>query len=163
MALSRLPRATKAHAFEPITTDIEIEWLCVNVDCHKIVSVHKPRPTRLQSLDLSVFPLPCLYASNFNCRHADWGYDNNSPDGECLAGWASINCLALLYNTKDAASLSSGRWNTGTNPKLAFAGLGPKGLPDKCILENFPRSQHQPSFITLLRFALSVPNMTVKR
>ena len=74
---------------------------------------------------IPVFPHPCLYAGNFNCRHADWGYDDNSPDGECLAGWASINCLALLYNDKDAASFYSSRWNTGTNPDLAFASIGP--------------------------------------
>ena len=55
-----------------------------------------------------VFPYPCFYAGDFNCRHANWGYDDNSPDGECLAGWASINCLALLYNARDAASLYSG-------------------------------------------------------
>ena len=69
--------------------------------------------------------LPRLSTSDFNCRHADWGYDDNSPDGECLAGWASINCLALLYNAKDAASFYSSRWNTGTNPDLAFASVGP--------------------------------------
>ena len=57
----------------------EIEWLCVDVDCYKIVNVYKPPPTRLRSLDLPVFPHPCLYAGDFNCRHADWGYDNNSP------------------------------------------------------------------------------------
>ena len=52
----------------PLTS--EIEWLCVNVDSYKIVNVYKPPPTRLQSLDLPVFPHPCLYAGNFNCRHA---------------------------------------------------------------------------------------------
>ena len=72
-----------------------------------------------------MFPHPCLYAGDFNCRHADWGYNNNSPDGECLAGWASINCLALLYNVKDAANFYSGRWNTCTNPDLAFVSVGP--------------------------------------
>ena len=81
-----------------------IEWLCMDVDGYKIVNVYKPPPTRLRSLDRPVFPHPCLYTGDFNCRHADWGYDDNSPDGECLAGWASINCLALLYNVKDAAS-----------------------------------------------------------
>ena len=40
--------------------------------------------TRLRTLDLPVFPHPCLYAGDFNCRHADWGYDDNSPDGEKL-------------------------------------------------------------------------------
>ena len=32
------------------------------------------------------------------------GYDDNSLDNECSAGWASINCVILLYNAKDAAS-----------------------------------------------------------
>ena len=93
---------------------------------------------RLQTLDLPVFPHPCLYTGNFNCRHADWGYNDNSPDGECLAGWASINCLALLYNAKDAASFYSDCWNTGTNPDLAFASIGPNScLPDRQVLESF--------------------------
>ena len=87
----------------------EIEWLCVDVDGYKIVNVYKPPPTRLRTLYLPVFPHPCLYAGNFNCVHANWGYDDNSPDGECLAGWASVNCLVLLYNAKDAASFYSDR------------------------------------------------------
>ena len=57
----------------------EIEWLCVDVDGYKIVNVYKPPPTRLRTLDLPVFPHPCLYAGDFNCCHADWGYDDNSP------------------------------------------------------------------------------------
>ena len=142
----------------------EIEWLCVDVDGYKIVNIYKPPPTRLRTLDLPVFPHPCLYAGDFNCRHADWGYDDNSPDGECLAGWASINCLALLYNAKDAASFYSGRWNTGTNPDLAFASVGPNSrLPDRRVLDKFPRSQHRPSLITPPRFAMAVPSMPVKR
>ena len=129
-----------------------------------MVNVYKPPPTRLRTLDLPVFPHPCLYAGDFNCRHADWGYDDNSPDGECLAGWASINCLALLYNAKDAASFYSGRWNIGTNPDLAFASVGPNSrLPDRRVLEKFPRSQHRPSLITPPRFAMAVPSMPVKR
>ena len=146
----------------PLTS--EIEWLCVDVDGYKIVNVYKPPPTRLRTLDLPVFPHPCLYAGDFNCRHANWGYDDNSLDGECLAGWASINCLALLYNAKDAASFYSGRWNTGTNPDLAFASVGPKSrLPDRRVLDKFPRSQHRPSIITPPRFAMAVPSMPVKR
>ena len=82
----------------------EIEWLCVDVDGYKIINVYKPPPTRLQSLDLPVFPHPSVYAADFNCRHADWGYDDNSPEGECLAEWASIKYLAVLYNAKDAFS-----------------------------------------------------------
>ena len=72
----------------PLT--LEIAWLYVNVDGYKIVNVYKSLPTWLQTLDLPVFPHPCLYTGDFNCHHADWGYDDNSPDSECLAGWASI-------------------------------------------------------------------------
>ena len=118
----------------------------------------------MQTLDLPVFPHHCLYAGNFNCRHADWGNDDNSPDGECLAGWASINCLVLLYNAKDAVSFYYGCWNTGTNSDLAFASVGPNSrLPDRRVLEKFPRSQHRPSLITPPRFAMAVPSMPVKR
>ena len=111
-----------------------------------------------------MFPHSCLYAGDFNCRHANWVYDDNSPDGECLAGWASINCLALLYNAKNDASFYSGRWNTGTNPDLAFASVGPNSrLPDRRVLEKFPRSQHRPSLITPPRFAMAVPSIPVKQ
>ena len=85
------------------------------------------------------FLYTCLYAGDFNCCHADWGYDDNSLDGECLAGWASINCLALLYNAKDAASFYSGCWNIGTNPDLAFASISPNShLPDRRSLKSSP-------------------------
>ena len=146
----------------PLTS--EFEWLCVDIDDYKIVNVYKPSPTRLRSLDIPVFPHPCLYAGDFNCLHADWGYDDNSPDGECLAGWTSINCLALLYDAKVASSFYFGHWNTGINPDLAFASAGPNSrLPDRRVLEKFLRSQHRPSLITPTRFAMAVPSMPVKR
>ena len=91
----------------PLTS--KIEWLCVDIDGYKIVNVYKPPPTQLRSLDLPVFPPPCLYAGDFNCHHADWSYDDNSLDGEFLAGWANINCLALIHNAKDPASFYSSR------------------------------------------------------
>ena len=104
----------------------EIEWLCGDVDGYKIVNVYKPPPSRFrlvvvcrQFLNLPVLPHPYLYVCDFNCCNADWGYDDNNPNGECLAGWENINYLALLYTAKDAASFYSARWNTGTNPDLA--------------------------------------------
>ena len=94
---------------------------------------------RLRTLNLPVFPHPSLCAGDFNCCHADLGYDYNSLDGECLAGRTSINCLSLLYNAKDAASFYSGRGNTGTNPDLAFASVGSNSrLPDTRVIEKFP-------------------------
>ena len=113
----------------------EIEWVCVDVDNYKIVNVYKPPPTRMQASDLPAFPHPCLYAGDFNCHHVDWGYDNNNPDGECLAGWASANNFTLLYSSKEAASFHSGRWKTDTNPDLAFASVDlDSRLPDRRIL-----------------------------
>ena len=91
-------------------------------------------------------------------------YNANSTDGECLVGWANANNLSLLYNPKDAASFHSGRWNTSTNPDLAFVSIDSDSrLPDRHVLEKFPRSQHRPSHITPLRFARHVPSKPVKR
>ena len=78
-----------------------------------------------------------------------------------MAGWASINCLALLYNFKDASIFYFGRSN---NPDLAFASVGPNSrLPDRRVFEKFPGSQFRPSPITPSRLGLLVPSMPVKR
>ena len=142
----------------------ETECLCVDVDGYKIVNVYKPPPTRLQASDLPVFFHSCLNAGNFNRPHADRGYGAKSVDGGCLACWESIYSLTLLYNPKDSASFHSGRWNSGTNPNLAFASADLKSsLPERRVLEKFSKSQHRPLLITQPRFALPVPSMPVKR
>ena len=88
-----------------------------------------------------MFPQPCLYSGNINCRHVDCGYNNNISDNECLAGWESIHSLALLYNAKDATNFYSGSLNTGTNSDLAFTIVGPNSrLPDRRVLQKFPKS-----------------------
>ena len=62
------------------------------------------------------------------------------------------------------AIFHSGRWNTGTNPDLTFVSVDPdRRVPDRRILEKFPRSQHRPSLIVPPRLALPVPNKPVKR
>ena len=115
----------------------------VDVDGYKIVNVYKPPPIRLQVSDLPVFPHPCLYAGDINCEYVDWGHDANSVDGECLVGRANTNNLVLLRNPKNAASFQSDRWNTSTNPDLAFVSIDSDSrLPYTQILEKFPRSQH---------------------
>ena len=84
-----------------------------------------------------------------------------------MSAWLArqvFNCLALLYNAKDAASFYSGHWNTVTNPDLAFTSVGPNSrLLNRCVLEKFPSSQHRPTLITPPRFAMAVPSMPVKR
>ena len=144
----------------------ETEWLCVDVDGYKIVNVYKLPPTPLQTTDLPVFPHPVRYSGDFNCPHVNWGYSSNSADGECLVACslASLNGLVPLYDPKNKATFHSGRWNTGTNPDLAFVSVGPDSrLPDRRILEKFPRSQHRPSLIVPPSLTLSVPSMRVKQ
>ena len=138
--------------------------MCVDVDGYKIVNVYKPPLICLQVSDLPVFSHPCLYAGDFNCQHVGWGYDANSADGKRLVGLANTNNLVLLHNPKDAASFHSGRWNTTTNPNLAFVSIDSDSrLPDRQILEKFPRSQHRPSLISPRKFARPVPSKPVKR
>ena len=121
-------------------------------------NIYKPPLTRLQVSDFPVFPHPCLYAGDFNSPHVDWGYNNSSVDGESLLTWANFNNLALLHYPKDKPSFYSWRWNTGTNPDLAFTSVDPDSrLPHRRVLEKFPRSQHRPSLITPPRFFLHVP------
>ena len=77
----------------------------------------------IASLLICQCSLTRFYAGDLNCPHADWSYGADSADGDCLAGWTSINSLALLYNPRNSGSFNSGWWNTGTNPHLAFANV----------------------------------------
>ena len=142
----------------------EIEWLCVDISGYHIINVYKPPPSRLTPTAIPVFPHPSLYAGDFNCHHTDWGYNTINNDGESLAAWAANNNLALIHDPKGAASFFSGRWNTGTNPDLAFASDDSDNRqPDRRVLEKFPRSQHRPSLITAPMLATPVPSKPVKR
>ena len=133
----------------------------MDFDVYTIVNVYKPPPTRLQVFGLPVFSFPCPYAGDFNCQHVDWGCDANSAKGECLIGWASINNLAQLYKPKDVASFHSGRWNTSTNPDLAFVSIDSDSrLPDTRVLESFqdlnidPRPSLHPGLLVLYQASL---------
>ena len=84
--------------------------------------------------------------------------------GECLIGWANTNNLTPVYNLKDAASFHSGRWNTSMNLDLAFVSIDSDSrLPDRHVLEKFPKFQHRPLLITPPRFARPVPSKPVKQ
>ena len=136
----------------------------MDVDGCRLVNVYQPPPTQLQASDPPVFPHPVLYAGDFNCPHANWGYSTSSADGECLVAWASLNDLVPLHDPKDVATFHSGRWNTGTNPDLTFVRFGPDSrVPDRRISEKFSRSRHLPSLIVPPRLALPVSSKPVKR
>ena len=62
------------------------------------------------------------------------------------------------------ATFHSGGWSTSNHPNLTFVGVGPDSpVPDRRILEKFPRSQHRPSLIVPPRLALPFPSKPVKR
>lgn len=144
--------------------DSSIEWAALRIQGTTLVNVYKPPPCRLSTTSLPAFHSPCVYAGDFNCRHMEWGYSSNNPDGENLAEWAYLNNLTLLYNPRDPDSFLSGRWHTGTNPDLAFAGITPgEPSPDRRVLEIFPRSQHRPSLIHPASIAEPPPSNPVRR
>ena len=58
----------------------------------------------------------------------------------------------------------SGRWNTETNPDLAFAQvIGQEPLPVRHVLDRFPYSQHCPSLITTPSLVQSTERKPVRR
>ena len=101
--------------------DSNIEWLVTEVQETTIVNVYKPPPSELYPTSLPSVPAPAIYAGDFNCQHTDWGYKQTTKDGETLSDWASSAEAVLLYDPKEPPSFFSARWNTYTNPDLAFA------------------------------------------
>ena len=86
-----------------------------------VVNVYKLPPSALSTQDLLIAPVPAIYAGDFNCQHTDWGYSHTTPDGETLSEWASTANARLLFDPKEPPTFHSARWNTFTNPDLAFA------------------------------------------
>ena len=136
--------------------------MCVDVDGYRIVNAYKLPPTRWQASDFPMFPHPGFSAGDFNCPHVNWVYRISSADGECLLAWANLNGLVPLHDPKDVAIFHSGRWSTGTNLDLTFVSVGPESsVPDRRILEKFPKSQHRPSLVVPPRLSLLVPSKPV--
>jgi len=144
--------------------DCELEWLTVRVQEVNIINVYKPPPIRLATSSLPVFTHPCIYAGDFNCHHSKWGYSRSNKDGICLLEWASTNNLTLLHDPKEPDSFHSARWNSGTNPDLAFVSTtDDQRAPTRRVLEKFPRSQHRPSLITSSPLVASTTSRPVRR
>ena len=88
------------------------------------------------------------------------------PMENALLFGQALTALFLSTNPKDVPTFHSGRWNTWntcTKPDLTFSSVGPdRCVPDRRILEKFPRSQHRPFLIFPPRLALPVPSKPVK-
>ena len=139
-----------------------VEWAATQIEGVSITNVYKPPTARLLVDTIPAFDAPCIYAGDFNCRSTTWGYTSTNPDGDALEDWASASGVQLLFDPKQPDSFHSGRWNTTSNPDLAFANLkGPS--PHRTILDPFPRSQHRPSLITPDNPIKPIPTKPVKR
>jgi len=67
----------------------------------------------------------------------------NQLGGISLEKWASAEDLTLLFDPKQPHTFNSARWNTTSNPDLAFTKLE-GALPQRLILDPFPKTHQRP-------------------
>ena len=141
-----------------------VEWLSTRIQATSVVNVYKPPPSTLTVSALPLIQAPAIYAGDFNCQHTDWGYSHTTPDGETLCEWASNANAQLLFDPKEPPSFHSSRWNTFTNPDLAFAVCrNGDPIPERQVIERFPRSHHRPSVIQVPSLVQPVGGKPVRR
>ena len=132
------------------------------------------KPPNIPFTQLPQYPHAVIYAGDFNCQHTLWGYRNDTTDGTMLNDWASNLDLTLLYDNRQPNSFCCGRWQTQTNPDLAFTTTNSAHTTcvHRIVTDLFPRSQHCPSIITHVRcshqtnskcpnFALELPKSSL--
>ena len=141
--------------------DSILNWTAVEVEGTTVINVYKPPVSALNKSDIPIFPAPCICAGDFNCHSTAWGYKETSLNGSALEDWASIADVTLLHDPHQPDSFRSGRWNTTSNPDLAFANVT-STLPQRLALDSFPKSQHRPSFITPHNPVEPIPTKDVK-
>ncbi|KAJ8353631.1 hypothetical protein SKAU_G00211980 [Synaphobranchus kaupii] len=117
-----------------------IEWLITKI---QETSVVNPPPSALTAPSLPSVTAPAIYAGDFNCQHTDWGYNHTSQDGETLSDWASNTEALLLFDPKESPSFFSARWNTYTNPDLAFAVCRSNDRkPERRVIDRCSKEEH---------------------
>lgn len=121
-----------------------------------VVNVYKP-PSRSWSTNIPTLSHPCLYAGDFNSHHTTWRYNSNDSNGIQLVEWSENNNLQLVFNAKDRGSFKSARWKRDYNPDLTFVTRDTNGIPlqtNRCILTDFPNSQHRP---VIMEIGIKIP------
>ena len=159
--IRQLADSNQVHGSPPYSN---IEWLVTEVQETTLVTMYKPPPSELYTTSLPSVPAPAIYAGDFNCQHIDWGYKQTTKDGETLSEWASSAEAVLLYDPREPPIFISARWNTYTNPDLAFAvcrSCDPK--PERRIIDRFLRSHHRPSIIKVPSLVQPIACKPVKR
>ena len=129
-----------------------------------MVYLYNPPPICLQVSDLPVFLHPFLYAGGFNCQHVDCGFDANSADGRIPDWLGKYQQFCPTPLPKRCRQLPLCPLEYKYEPGSCIRQIDSDSrLPDRQILEKFPRSQHRPSLITPPRFARPVPSKPVKQ
>ena len=59
--------------------DSILNWTAVEVEGTTVINVYKPPVSALNKSDIPIFPLPCIYAGDFNCHSTAWGVQRNQP------------------------------------------------------------------------------------
>ena len=72
--------------------------------------------------------------------------------------------MGFATHSEEPPNFFSARWNSYTNPDLAFAIFRRNDLkPEKRVLDRFPRSHHRPSIITVPSLVQPVAGKPVRR
>ena len=114
------------------------------------MNVYKPPSSKHELTSLPDLPSPTIYIGDFKCQPTEWGYVHSNQDSGMLIEWASSTDAVLVYEPKEQSNFYSVKWDSSTNPDLAFAKMNSYDpLPERWILDRFLRSHHCPSLITV--------------
>ena len=97
---------------------------------------------------------PCSKIPHLPCR-------STNSEGISLEKWASAEDLTLLFDPKQPHTFNSARWNTTSNPDLAFTKLE-GALPQRLILDPFPKTHQRPEMSGLWNFSVRVQSWSDK-
>ena len=130
--------------------DSPVYWNAIRIGDLVLVNVYKPPEVQWPNPPLPSFPCQTLYLGDFNSPHTTWAYSSDSPQGDAILNWMEELDLICLFDPKQPSSFQSARWNSCTNPDLAFISRGdPDQTVHREVLHHFPRTQHRPSLIRI--------------
>lgn len=139
------------------STENDIHSIAVKMGETTIVNIYKPPGTAWPRNVLPQYQHPAVYSGDFNSHHTEWKYQHNDTNGERLYDWITENNIQLIFDAKERGSFKSRVWNREYNPDLTFVTTSNSGQPihaQRCILKDFPKSQHRPA---LTKLGIQIP------
>ena len=134
--------------------DSNIEWLVTEVQETTIVNVYKPPPSEL-------YPTPGVTST----ANTQTGVIDRLQ--RMVRRWSTghpVPKQCYCMTQRSPPSFFFARWNTYTNPDLAFAvGRSCDPKPERRIIDRVPRSHHRPSIIKVPSLVQPIAGKPVKR